>query len=157
MPEFLLDTLLVGAMLAVGAVLWLPRLRMMPTWRAMVTPLASIIGSGFLIVGPILEHSFGYLAPVCMALLCLVAWFFGSAVRANIARSGEDEDHRPEREQRIETLASAVLALAYMISVAYYLNLFGAWRDGQRLRATGFLALALLGALIAAFGRPVEG
>lgn len=29
------------------------------TWRAMTTPLASIIGSGFLVLGPILDKAYG--------------------------------------------------------------------------------------------------
>ncbi|WP_370286154.1 hypothetical protein [Pseudooceanicola nanhaiensis] len=122
-----LDILLLVAALGVGALLWLPRLRGIPTWRAMVTPLASIIGSGFLIVGPVLEHAFGWLAPLAMAVLCLIAWLYGAAVRANIARIGEGADPRPAADRRLETLASAVLAFAYMVSVAYYLNLFGAF------------------------------
>ncbi|MGI3166451.1 hypothetical protein [Pseudooceanicola sp. 200-1SW] len=109
--------------LIAGALLWLPRLRHWPTWRAMVTPLASIIGSGFLVLGPILAHGFGAWAPAMMALLCLAAWGFGAAIRANIARLGD----RPGPEPRIEQLASALLAFAYVISVAYYLNLFGSF------------------------------
>lgn len=127
MPQSLLDLVLMAAALAVGALLWLPRLRGVPTWRAMVTPLASIIGSGFLIVGPVLDHAFGAWAPAGMALLCLMAWAYGMAVRANIARIGDGPDHRPRADRRIEALASAALAFAYMISVAYYLNLFGAF------------------------------
>ncbi|OWU85620.1 membrane protein [Oceanicola sp. 22II-s10i] len=121
------DIILIVIGLAVGAAMFHPGLRSMPTWRAMVTPLASIIGSGFLIVGPILEDAFGYLAPLGMAGLCLTAWAFGGAVRVNIARLGEGDDARPRGERRLDTLASAVLAFAYMISVAYYLNLLGSF------------------------------
>lgn len=106
-----------------GAVLALPRLRRARVWRAMVTPLASIIGSGFLVLGPLLNHAFGGLAPLAMAGLCLVAWSFGAAIRDNIAARG---DH-PGPDGWAEHLASAVLGFAYMVSVAYYLNLFGAF------------------------------
>ncbi|WP_375688439.1 hypothetical protein [Pseudooceanicola sp. LIPI14-2-Ac024] len=127
MSELLLNLFLVAVALATGVLLWRPALRRMPTWRAMVTPLASIIGSGFLIVGPVLDHAFGAWAPAGMALLCLAAWAFGAAVRANIARIGDSADPRPAGDHAVETLAAAVLAFAYMISVAYYLNLFGAF------------------------------
>ncbi len=67
-----------GAILAIvamtAAVLLWPRLRALPTWRAMVTPLASIIGSGFLILGPLLQAAYGKFAPLVMAALCAVAW-----------------------------------------------------------------------------------
>lgn len=90
----------------------------------MVTPLASIIGSGFLVLGPILEIRFGALAPLAMAALCLAGWLFGAAVRTNIA--AED---LPDTKlvTRLEYLAQLALAFAYVISVAYYLNLFGAF------------------------------
>ena len=39
---------------SIGLLLWIPRIHGSKTWRAMTTPLASIIGSGFLVLGPIL-------------------------------------------------------------------------------------------------------
>lgn len=113
---------LVATLLAGGA-LALPQLRLWKVWRAMVTPLASIIGSGFLVLGPILADGYGAYAPLVMGLLCLGAWAFGSAIRANIKRIGDDNDDR----SGYEMIASAMLSLAYVISVAYYLNLFGAF------------------------------
>ncbi|MFQ5491725.1 MAG: hypothetical protein ACE5GE_13485, partial [Phycisphaerae bacterium] len=41
------------------------------TWAAMVSPLASIIGSGFLISAPLLARHFGSYAVLAMALLLL--------------------------------------------------------------------------------------
>ncbi|QPM91071.1 hypothetical protein [Pseudooceanicola algae] len=123
-PVFSLTSVIVVLATAIaGWVLFLPRLSNWNVWRAMVTPLASIIGSGFLVLGPILAHSYGWLAPAIMALLCLGAWAFGSAIRENIARIGDT----PEEPSRLESIAAALLALAYVISVAYYLNLFGAF------------------------------
>jgi hypothetical protein len=42
-----------------GAVLIWPRVANSIVWRATITPLASIIGSGFLVLGPILGVSYG--------------------------------------------------------------------------------------------------
>ncbi len=114
------------ALMATGAVLAWPRLARAPLWRASITPLASIIGSGFLVIGPILDVSFGKLAPLVMAGLCLAAYLFGGAIRFNIARLGSGEA-RSHLEDRLEVFASWSLAFAYVISVAYYLNLLGAF------------------------------
>ncbi|WP_095589155.1 hypothetical protein [Actibacterium ureilyticum] len=124
----MLNAAILLAALAVGAVLMWPRLSGAPLWRATVTPLASIIGSGFLVLGPILEQAYGVYAPLAMAGLCLVAYGFGGAIRYNIAaidRMGEAA--RPAPVRHLERAASWALALAYVISVAYYLNLFGAF------------------------------
>ncbi|KIN73637.1 APC family permease [Sulfitobacter guttiformis] len=110
---------------AVAAVLLYPPLARAPLWRAAITPLASIIGSGFLVLGPILSSSFGAWAPLVMAGLCAVAYLFGSAIRFNIAyldRTSSEGSHHP-----VEVAASWALALAYVISVAYYLNLLGSF------------------------------
>ncbi len=67
-----------GATALVAAILFHPRLSRSKDWRAIVTPLASIIGSGFLVIGPILNASFGYMVPAAMAALCGVAYLFGA-------------------------------------------------------------------------------
>ncbi|MBZ4022965.1 hypothetical protein CKO11_10890 [Rhodobacter sp. TJ_12] len=111
------------AALILGA-MFLPGLRNRARWRAMITPLASIIGSGFLVLGPILQTRFGMLAPLVMAALCGLAWTFGAAVRTNIAAESRP---RTPAVVRLQAVAQATLAFAYVISVAYYLNLFGAF------------------------------
>lgn len=110
----------------VGAVLLWPRLSNAPLWRATITPLASIIGSGFLVLGPILDVSYGGYAPLAMLGLCALAYLFGSAIRFNIARIA-DGSNMSRLLVTLEGVSSAVLAFAFVISVAYYLNLFGAF------------------------------
>ncbi len=103
-----------------------PRLSNARLWRATITPLASIIGSGFLVLGPILNVSFGGFAPLVMVCLCAVAYLFGSAIRFNIT----DIDRKPSTSwgvNALEVVSSWVLAFAFVVSVAYYLNLFGAF------------------------------
>ena len=124
------NALIVGAVLLAASVLLWPRLANAPRWRATVTPLASIIGSGFLVLGPILIDAYGKYAPLMMAALCAGAYAFGAAVRFNIARIAACEEAGSPRsafEERIETVASWALAFSYIVSVAYYLNLFGAF------------------------------
>lgn len=115
---------LLATAIAGGVLLW-PRIAGARFWRATVTPLASIIGSGFLVLGPILDDSYGWLAPLVMAGLCLGAWAFGAAIRSNIAHI--EEGTRPAPAEMLDRVASWALAFAYVISVSYYLNLFGAF------------------------------
>ncbi len=122
----MLNALILTVVVLTGAVLVWPRLANAPLWRATITPLASIIGSGFLVLGPILDVSYGAYAPLVMISLCIVAYLFGSAIRFNIARIDRTPD-RAALTETAETVASAVLAFAFIISVAYYLNLFGAF------------------------------
>ncbi|MEZ5812372.1 MAG: hypothetical protein R3D45_13250 [Rhizobiaceae bacterium] len=97
-------------------------------WRATVTPLASIIGSGFLVAGPILGHAAGNLAWLAMFGLCAAAYLFGAAIRHNIAVVEPMLEQKPAiAVDLIERGSGAALAVAYFISVTYYLNLFAAF------------------------------
>jgi hypothetical protein len=124
-PQPMQNALILTSSLLIAGLLLYPRLSHAPLWRATMTPLASIIGSGFLVLGPILHQSWGASAPLVMAALCAGAWAFGAAIRSNIAHRSTQP--RPMIEQGLETAASWVLSFAYVISVAYYLNLFGAF------------------------------
>lgn len=122
----MLNALIISFVTLVGCILLWPRLANAPLWRATITPLASIIGSGFLVLGPILDVSYGGYAPLIMLGLCAIAYMFGGAVRYNIAELDKGTP-RTIVVNQLETIASAVLAFAFIVSVAYYLNLFGAF------------------------------
>lgn len=130
---------MVGVAAGVLAVTWQPRLMRWPLWRATVTPLASIIGSGFLVAAPILGVTAGGLAVVAMAGLCAVGWLFGSAIRFNI-RFAEPllDAGAPGWLGGLEEASNLALLLAYFVSVAYYLDLFAAFA----LRSVGIEAVA---------------
>ena len=81
----MLNALILSIVIATGALLIWPRLANLQVWRATITPLASIIGSGFLVLGPILDVNYGGYAPLVMVSLCAVAYLFGSVIRFNIA------------------------------------------------------------------------
>ena len=121
------NILIVLSVIATGVVLFAPRLSKAPVWRATVTPLASIIGSGFLVLAPILVSDYGYVAPAIMAGLCLGAYLFGSAIRFNIFHRNVEEPVQNDGIDRLELAASWALVFAFTISVGYYLNLFGAF------------------------------
>jgi hypothetical protein len=97
------------------------------SWKATVTPLASIMGSGFLVSAPLLAGIVGNWALACMALLLVLAYLVGEAIRFNIRHFEpiENDGHGPV--QNIAFLSRVVLAGAYFISVTYYLQLLAAF------------------------------
>lgn len=149
---------LIGVALLLACLMFRPRLLAAPMWRATVTPLASIIGSGFLVAGPILAHTVGNWAWLAMLGLCALGYWFGASIRYNINHVEPSLANRPPRYQvGLERLSELALSLAYFVSVAYYLNLFAAFglRLGEvldpfsiRLVSTAVIAsIGLLGAL----------
>lgn len=119
--------MLVSAAL-IAFLMFQPRILRSPIWRAVVTPLASIIGSGFLVAGPILAHVAGNWAWIAMAGLCLLAYLFGAAIRHNI-RYTEPlmQNNPPFLVTFLERNSDYALAFAYFISVAFYINLFASF------------------------------
>lgn len=121
---------IVMALVAIVAVIIAlrPKLIRAPLWRATVTPLASIIGSGFLVAAPILAYAAGNWAWLAMLGLCLTAYLFGWAVRHNILYVEPLMENGPPRTVALlERCSEIALAFAYFISVAYYLNLLAAF------------------------------
>ncbi|WP_394694712.1 hypothetical protein [Hyphobacterium sp.] len=123
-----MNILLVIVLIAASGALLLPAVTGNKSWRATVTPLASIIGSGFLVAAPILAHAVGDFAAFGIAALCAAGWLFGSAIRHNIANvEGVLENRKQVVFRRLDQASALVLAFAYWVSVAYYLNLFAAF------------------------------
>jgi len=110
-----------------------PALRGSRAWRATVTPLASIIGSGFLVVAPILGYTVGHWALAAMIGIVVLAYAIGGAVRYNIqhveAISDVDDNNRTGSEgfTWAERAAELMLALAYVIAITFYLELLAAF------------------------------
>ena len=115
------------AILLGGYLAFSRRLTASSNWKATVTPLASIMGSGFLVSAPLLAGIVGNLAVVCMALLLALAYMVGGAIRFNIRHFEpiENKGHGPAQD--IAFLSRIVLVGAYFISVTYYLELLAAF------------------------------
>ncbi len=123
------DIVLVLVLIAVFVILVCRPVRNNRNWSATVTPLASIIGSGFLVSVPLLAGTLGSWAVAAVASLVVVSFLIGGAIRYNI-RYGEPvlASARAGRAIRsIEGLSHLVLAGAYFIAVAYYLALLAAF------------------------------
>jgi len=116
----------ITALLFAGYLVFSPRLNGSSNWRATTTPLASIMGSGFLISAPLLAGVVGNYALYSMALLLLIAFAVGSVIRFNI-QFFEPIENDKGLAQNIAFISRIVLAIAYFISVSYYLQLLAAF------------------------------
>jgi hypothetical protein len=124
-----LDIVLLVTLLAAFGVLVSPRMRRSRGWDATVTPLASIIGSGFLVSVPLMASAVGLWAIPAVATLTGLAYLIGGAIRYNI-RHAEPilAAAKPGHALKsIETASHIVLVGAYFISVPYYLVLLSAF------------------------------
>lgn len=143
-------TVVAVALLVAGVLAFTPQIRSSRAWKATVTPLSSIMGSGFLVSAPLVASVAGLWSPVFMAALLLVAYGIGAMIRFNIRYAEslvEDEpdgEHRSHQGHRggshgswlpterkaarlIERASHVVLTGAYVVSVSYYLQLLAAF------------------------------
>jgi hypothetical protein len=139
--------------IAVTVIVFSPRLTASPVWRATVTPLASIIGSGFLVSLPLLVRDLGLYAVFGMAFLVVFSYLLGAAIRFNILHA---EPLLAEGHNRIviglEQTSHLVLAFAYFISVTYYLTLLGAFLLKGAGNTDPFAGKVLTSAILFAIG-----
>jgi len=95
---------------------------------AMSTPLASIFGSGFLVVVPILASAVGPYALPAMIIVAFIAFWVGSIVRHNILCA---EPVLAEGKQSVtiiaEQLSAYALVAAYVVSVCLYVHILSSF------------------------------
>ena len=160
----MLNTIIIIIAVALGGYLaFSKRLAGSANWKATVTPLASIMGSGFLVSAPLLAGTVGNLAVVCMAMLLVLAYLVGGAIRFNIRHFEpiENKGHGPAQD--IAFLSRIVLVGAYFISITYYLlqclvAFVVAWQQKDLKQRTSrlamFASLALICLLVFVLGIP---
>ncbi len=117
-----LDGLLVALSMVIATVMLQRKLRDAPFWRATVTPLASIIGSGFLVVVPLLACIAGPRALLAIIGIVLLSFWIGASIRFNI-RHGGRALMAGAVVQWLERLSGMALAFAYVVSIAFYIRL----------------------------------
>jgi hypothetical protein len=100
--------------------------------HARATPLASIFGSGFLVIVPILNGAVGPYSVVAMAVVCALAYAMGSVIRFNIRHAEPilESGEASPRVLRYERVANLALVLAYAISVCLYIHILAAFLLG---------------------------
>ncbi|MDH3986928.1 MAG: hypothetical protein OEV12_11025 [Gammaproteobacteria bacterium] len=106
-----------------------PRLTKSEHWQATLTPLSSIIGSGFLIIAPLLASVVGKYSPFAVVGIVVFAYAIGGVIRFNIIHAEpllhERKDH--PAIYKIDLFANAVLSFAYVTAVAFYLSLLSSF------------------------------
>ncbi|MGJ8676241.1 MAG: hypothetical protein ACSHX0_01855 [Akkermansiaceae bacterium] len=119
--------ILILTVLISGYLAFSKHLRGSSNWAATVTPLASIMGSGFLISAPLLAGVVGVYSLFCMAGLLVLAFGVGSAIRFNIRHFEPIENDGHGLPQTTALLSRIILSFAYFISISYYLQLLAAF------------------------------
>ena len=95
---------------------------------ATVTPLASIFGSGFLVVLPVLASAVGPYSLVAMAAILVVAYGVGGVIRHNITVIEPALAKNPPRSAvLLERVSAYALILAYILSICLYLHILAAF------------------------------
>ncbi len=106
-----------------------PRLIKSESWNATLTPLSSIIGSGFLIIAPLLASVVGAYSPLAVTGIVVLAYVIGGVIRFNITHAEpllhEKKDHPVI--YKIDLFANTVLSFAYVTAVAFYLSLLSSF------------------------------
>ena len=125
----MLDVTLVLIVAIVLVFMFHPRLLKNPSWQAALTPLSSIIGSGFLIIAPMLASVIGVYSPLAVMVIVVLAYSIGGVIRFNIIHAEpllHDKNAHP-LIYRIDFVANAALSLAYVTAVAFYLSLLSSF------------------------------
>lgn len=125
----MLNVLLVLISAGVLMLMFRPRLTQSRSWQATLTPLSSIIGSGFLIIAPLLASVVGIYSPLAVTGIVVLAYAIGSVIRFNIIHAEPLIHDRKTHPfiYRIDLVANAALSFAYVTAVAFYLSLLSSF------------------------------
>lgn len=124
------DAFIIGMALVSAAWLLSPQVRRSRSWQATITPLASIIGSGFLVAAPLVAVIAGNAAPVAMLAIVTLAYVIGGVIRFNIRHLEpilRDRSKSADGILILEKISAVVLSVAYIVSVAFYLRLMSSF------------------------------
>jgi hypothetical protein len=124
------DGFLLAAAAATAAWLFSPQVRQSTRWQATITPLASIIGSGFLVAAPLIAVIVGKAAPFAMLAIVLLAYGIGGIIRFNIRHLEpllSSHTPTPRHIWLVEKTSGLALSFAYIVSVTFYLRLLSSF------------------------------
>ena len=125
----MLNIMLVLIAASVLMFMYQSRLTNSRSWQATLTPLSSIIGSGFLIIAPLLASVVGTYSPLAVTGIVVLAYVIGGVIRFNIIYAEpliHDSTAHPVI-YKIDLFANTVLSFAYVTAVAFYLSLLSSF------------------------------
>ncbi len=101
----------------------------MKKYESLITPLASIFGSGFLVIAPILASVAGKYAVIAMIVICITAYAVGGVIRYNIKNVEPtiENDKASKLTLMLEQVSDIVLVPAYVISITLYLKILASF------------------------------
>mgnify|MGYP001827341274 FL=1 len=125
----MLNIILVIIAASVLLFMFQPRLTKSASWQATLTPLSSIIGSGFLIIAPLLASVVGGYSPLAVMGIVALAYAIGGVIRFNIVHAEpllHDRGSHPVL-YKIDLFANTALSFAYVTAIAFYLSLLSSF------------------------------
>ena len=125
----MLNVILVVIAASVLLFMFQSRLTKSVSWQATLTPLSSIIGSGFLIIAPLLASVVGVYSPLAVTGIVVLAYAIGSVIRFNITHAEpllHDKKAHPVI-YKIDLFANTALSFAYVTAIAFYLSLLSSF------------------------------
>jgi len=125
----MLNIILVVIAASVLLFMFQPRLTKSASWQATLTPLSSIIGSGFLIIAPLLASVVGAYSPFAVTGIVVLAYAIGGVIRFNITHAEpllHDKKAHPVI-YKIDLFANTAISFAYVTAVAFYLSLLSSF------------------------------
>jgi hypothetical protein len=125
----MLNIILVVVAASVLLFMFQPRLTKSTSWQATLTPLSSIIGSGFLIIAPLLASVVGAYSPFAVTGIVVLAYAIGGVIRFNITHAEpllHDKKAHPVI-YKIDLFANTAISFAYVTAVAFYLSLLSSF------------------------------
>ncbi len=124
-----MNTILVVIAAIVLLFMFHPRLTKSESWQATLTPLSSIIGSGFLVIAPLLASVVGDYSPLAVVCIVALAYGIGGIIRFNIIHAEPLLHNKKDHSAlyKIDLFANTALSLAYVTAVAFYLSLLSSF------------------------------
>lgn len=97
--------------------------------KGITTPLASIFGSGFLVIISVLDGAVGAWSLPAMLVICLLAYAVGSVIRFNITHVEQSLHDKTAKKSilLLDDIADIALVPAYIISVTLYLRILSSY------------------------------
>lgn len=109
--------------------LFAKKMRNSINWRAMSTPLSSIIGSGFIIIAPLLWVLVGKWSLFFLVGIILLSYQIGDVMRFNIFHSEPliQSGKMVGTFKTLNKMSYFSLGIAYLVSIAFYIHILSAF------------------------------